>query len=105
VVERITTSHVFVTTGVERTVRGVGCRAMDAGQSTIVWASGLPIDRLNAILESGRGLELPLPNECPDDSNRHNARTQYSNDSDSGVLAGGRSSSGLNIICVGGLRA
>lgn len=79
------TAHVVIPTGLERTVRSTGRGAMKAGQAAVVWTSGLPVYGLNAVLESGRGAELPLADECPDDTNCHYDRSQYGDDNDSGV--------------------
>lgn len=105
VIERVTTGHVLIATRVEGSVRRVGCVTMKTGQSAIFWASRLPVDGLDSVLESGRGLELPLADKCPNDGDRHDARSQHSTYSDCGVLIGGGCSSGLSIARIGGLRA
>jgi len=65
------------------------------GRDTIVGAAGwLPVDGLHAIFELGRGPELPLPDDSPDDGDTADARCNDNKDGKCSFFGGRRGACG-----------
>jgi hypothetical protein len=74
--------QVVVTCRVEG--RRIGGRPTESGDTAVVF-SGLPVDRLEAVLKMSGGTELPFANDGPDDGAATDGRGEYYEDGDGGV--------------------
>jgi len=67
----------------------VGCHSAVARDDTVLGVRrGLPIDRLHAVFELGRGPEFPFPDDGPDHGDAADSSCNDDKDGDGGVLPG-----------------